>query len=382
MDGRSYTLLIALVMAGSALTGCIQNPDWLNTSDAEVSAQENARLANDAALAWNENAVLVGLMAFELSESPDPRIDADPDPGNGLAPAWWYVYCATEEAQAEAEADDEEGFRTGGGEETSSFNMPTSVRAFKVLADGTVTSEEDAEALAAGMDHSMAESIGEWTVDSDDALAAAKADEGFAKVAQGFNATVVEGIAHHEGVTSWWVSAMSVDGFVVATVDAKTGELLEVTPIDMDFDMPEFQWGAANPELEGTPVWLEGEGVATAGDEPVETPFTTTSPVHGTMTVDYSADQFGDGLHIAILDADGELVAVDHIGGWGPEQEGTYEFDVELEEAGDYVLSLGYMSSLEFTHFVPLPTGGAVEYTYVLDLMPGEAEHEDDEDEG
>jgi hypothetical protein len=344
MDGRSYTLIVALALAGSAMAGCIENPDWLNTNSAEVSAFENKAAADEAALAWSPNATLVGVMAFELSETPDPRIDSDPDPGNGLAPAWWYIYCDTEAQDA-------------------------SLKAFKVTSSGNVSSERDAEALAMGMDHSQAKKLGEWSIDSDDALTAAKADESFAKVAQGFNATIVEGVADQEGLTAWWVSAMSVEGFVVASVDAATGELVHVETIDMATKMPDFQWGAANPSLMGTPVHLEGAGAAGAGDEPAEQAFTTTSPVWGTMSFTYSASAPMDGLHWAITNSDGEWMIEDHLSSWSGDQD-DYEMQVEIPDAGDYTLSIGYMSS--FGQFIPLPVGGNVDYTFVLDLMPGQ----------
>ncbi|HUR69830.1 MAG TPA: hypothetical protein VM370_11350 [Candidatus Thermoplasmatota archaeon] len=376
MDGRSYTLLIALAFVGTGLTGCIQNPDWLNTSSSEVSARDNLRDADKAALDWSPNARLVGVMAFELAESPDPRIDADPDPGNGLAPAWWYVYCDAAAEKAEAEAST---FRSDDNEEKAMAAMQMSLRAFKVTSDGEVTSEKDAEAMAAGMDHSMAQPLGEWSVDSDEALAAAKADEGFAKVANGFNASIVEGIAQIEGADAWWVSAMSADGFVVASVDAVTGELLDVQTMDQDFSMPTFEWGAANPELSGTPVYLEGEGSAAAADEAIEVPFWSSGPMHGTMMVTYATSAPMDGLHWAILDSEGEYVTGDHLSNWEG-GEGEYEMELEIEDAGDYVLSIGYMSSFPGPNFLPVPTplGGSVDYSYVLDLMPGEMPDEDD----
>lgn len=374
MDGRSTTIALGLALAATALSGCIQNPDWLNNASAEVSALENKGLADDAAAAWSEDAVLVGAMAFELSEAPDPRIDSDPDPGNGLAPAWWYVYCDASMAQmsAEGEASSHSGYSDDGGSSMSRMESMPMLRAFKVTSDGEVSSEKDAEAFASGFDHEMVTPMGEWTVDSDEALAAAKTDESFAKVAQGFNASVVEGIANYEGETAWWVSAMSADGFVVATVDALTGELTHVESIDMDFEMPDFEWGAANPEMTMQPVHLEGEGVASAGDEPAEFPFTTGgAPMSGSIWIDYGSDAPiatpEGGLWWAIVDEEGNVYDDGRTGGFGFGPSGSHGDDVNIDdvEGHDLVLVIGASS------WVPMsPLASDWAYTFTLDLYP------------
>lgn len=353
MDGRSIALMLAMTVAGSALTGCIQNPEWFNTNAAEVSAFQNMAAADGAAAAWSAEAKLIGVMAFELSQTPDPRIDSDPDPGNGLAPAWWYVYVGGKDAKSE-------------------------VRAFKVTSDGTVSSEKDAETLAMGVDHDSAAPIEGWVVDSDAALATAKANASFAKVAQGFNATVIEGVAQETGSSdgpTWWFSAMSADGFVVATVSAVTGKLIEVTSLDADFEMPDFEWGAANPAMMGSPVHLEGDGALASGDEAAAEAFAVTGPVLGTFMIDFSPSMPADGLHWAILDADGEAIAEEHMSSWRGSSD-SHEIDVEIMDAGEYTLKLSYMSAFG-PGFLPVnPLGGSVEYSYVLHLMPGASEHE------
>lgn len=348
MDGRSYALTLGLALAATGLAGCIENPGWLNTNDVEVSAFANRDLAQDAALQWDSDAVLVGVMAFELSESEDARIDADPDPGNGLAPAWWYVYSAKGEGDA------------------------SSVRAFKVSADGTLTSEDEAEAFAAGMDHNMAEGIHDWNADSDDAIRAAKTDEKFRTVAEGFNATVVEGVARIDGVSQWWVSAMSADGFVVAMVDANTGELLSVQPMDLDFAMPSFQWGAANPAMIMPPVHVEGEGKLMAG-EMAEYPFSVGMPMGGILEASTQSMTPMDGLHWAILDDEGEEVDGGYIGSrLTGDKADPYELDLD---AGEYTLVISYGSFL-----VPTPIDDGAQYAFVLHLEPG-YQHEEHAEE-
>ena len=375
MDGRS-TIILALAVVATGLAGCIQNPDWLNSSDLEVSALEHRELADAAAFSWNEDAVLIGILAVETTEQVDPRLAPDQQVGNGLAPAWWYVYCADE---AEEAMGDAKGGSADGGEGMKG-EMTSVTRAFKVLADGTVSSEDDAAAMAAGFDHEMAQAVGAFELDSSDALAKAAADESFRAAVEGANATMIEGLARHEGRAAWWFGAGSMSGFVVATVDAVTGELVDVKPFQMDFAMPAFEMAARDPATwTAEPVHLEGEGTAAAGDAPAEYAFETVGPMWGEMIVEYRFELPTDGLHLAVLDEEGELVAADHIGGW--EGEGAYTFDVQIEEAGAYTLVVEYMSSMVPTGPLGLPVGGAAQYFFTLDLMPGEMPAEDEEED-
>lgn len=348
MDAKSLVAFISVALMSSGLAGCIEAAGLLNTSDLEVTALDNKALADAAASEWNAKATLVSVMAFELSESDEAEIQPDPEVGNGLAPAWWYVYCA--------EGDIDE------------------VRAFKVAADGTVTSEDDAAAVASGYEHhDMAGSLADWKVDSDDALAAAKSELAFQVAAEGFNATVVEGVANYEGKTSWWFAAISAEGFVVATVDAVTGELVEVAPIDMDMTMPTFEWGARSPEQwVAEPIVLEGEGEASAGSEPLELPFETTAPMHGILMLDVSTTLPTEGLYWAIVDEEGEEVEHGYAGSWRGHEE---EMELEIDEPGDYTFVLYHAS---YTGPIGLPIGG-VEYAFHLELMPGHMEHEDED---
>lgn len=371
---RSNVALLALAFATTALAGCIENPLTAMRSDVEVSAFEHADLANGAAEDWKKGAQLIGIMAFELSQpGDDAQIMADPEVGNGLAPAWWYIYCAPDAMAKDHDDDDARGAASSDGE--ASVAAMSMVRAFRVTADGTVTSEDDAAAMAAGYEHETAEALGEIKIDSTDALGAAKADERFRKVAEGFNASVVEGVARHEDMPAWWFAAMSADGFVVATVDAVTGELLVVESMDMDFEMPTFEWGARDPEMwSAEPVHLEAEGVAEPDGEPLEMPFTATAPMVGMLTIDYSQTYPTDGLHWAILDAEGEIVNADHLRSWYGDD--SYEADIAIEKAGDYTFTIFYMSwTPAFPGPLPPVLADGVEYSFTLDLEPGHAVH-------
>lgn len=358
MDGRSLGWLLVLAMAGTSIAGCIEAPEWLNTTDAEVTAMANKDLADDAAAAWNPDAVLVGVMTFELTESADEYdVPVDPEVGNGRAAVWWYTYSLLENGSASPD-----------------------VKVYRVSADGEVGVEQDAEMLASAYEAEMnmadLRALDAWAVDSDAAIATAKTNESFRKIVEGFNATLVSGVAHHDGVTSWWAAAVSADGFAIALVDAATGELIEARTFDMDFDMSWWGGAARPPVFLGEPVHLEGEGVAEPGADPLEYAFSTTGPVYGEIVMDYRAAFPTDGLHWAILDEDGEAVVSAHATSWGGEP-GAWTTEVEIEDAGDYVLQVYYMSGVP----TPLPTPGGVQYSFVMDLVPGEMP-DDDEDEG
>lgn len=379
MDGRSYALLITVTLAASAFSGCIANPLEALRAETEVSAFENKAAADEAALAWNANAVLIGVMTFELSESPDPRIEADPSVGNGLAPAWWYVYVGTDAPAPEAEKTEDNGMtREAEGKEVTVSAVQV-VRAFKVSADGTVTSEDDAAMMAEGFDHD-AEPIVGWELDSTAMIDAAKGNETFRKVAEGMNATVIEGVATHEGKTAFFASAMSAAGWVSAILDAKTGEIIAIEEMAMDFEMPTFEYGANGPQgWMAEPIHLEGEGRSNAGDELAEFPFSVVDSMHGELTIEFTTAGPMDGLHWGILDEEGELVHVDHVRAW--DGSGHYEADLEIEDAGDYTFVIGYMESYPGVPVpIGLPVGGAVEYAFTLHLEPGHFEMPDEDD--
>lgn len=377
MEGsKSHVLMLAAALAVTGLAGCIEAPGFLNVSDVEVSALENRGLADEAAFAWNEKATLVSVMAFELTQSEEERIAADPEVGNGLAPAWWYVYCAYVPKDAASEGSGPARGDAYGGK-TSADVMPE-IRAFKVTADGTVSAEDEATAMTAGYSHDTAD-LSAWKIDSTEALAKAKTDTAFAKAAEGLNASVVEGVVHHEGTTSWYFAAMSADGFVVATVDAVTGELLSVQSMDLDMTMPTFEWGARDPSMwAGEPIHLEGDGYAAPGEPAFEAPLVTSGAMHGTLGIQFYGELPTDGLHWAILDAEGEWVTGDHVSSWMGGA--AYEEELAIEEAGEYTFTLYYMSWATSVPFLPPVGPGGVDYAFSLHLIPGEAE--DDEHEG
>lgn len=376
MDGRSSTLFLALALVAAGLAGCIQNPDWLNSADVEVSAREHRALADAAAASWHEGAALLGVLAIETRESIDPRLALDPEVGNGRAPAWWYVYAAPQSASMNATPS--AASRDAGGETTTYAAEAPNVRAFKVTSDGAVSSEEDAAALAAGYGgHEMAEVLGEWTLDSDAALAVAKGDDGFRGAAEGVNATLLAGLARHEGRASWWFGAASAGGFVLATVDAVTGELVEVKPLDVRAMAPTFEMAARPPvEWIPEPVVLEGEGVAAPGAMAAEFPFATRGAMSGPIVLEYMGQFPIDGLHWSVMDAEGKAVAYDHVTAW--RGGGVHEGEIELEKAGDYVLRIEYMAGVPL--FGPVPTPGSVTYTFLVELMPGLAVDADEEE--
>lgn len=379
MDGSSYALLITVTLAASAFTGCIANPLEALRAETEVSAFENKAAADEAAFAWDPKATLIGAMSFELSESPDPRIEADPSVGNGLAPAWWYIYRATDARAPETEKSEDGGMTRATGSEEKTVSAVQVVRAFKVSADGTVTSEDDAAMMAEGFDHE-GEAIVGWELDSTAMIDAAKQNETFRKVAEGVNATVIEGVATYEGKTTFFATAMSAAGWVSAVLDAATGQVIEIKEMTMDFQMPTFEYGANGPQAwMAEPVHLEGADTSNAGDEMMEHPFSLVGSMRGELTIDFTTAGPMDGLHWGILDEEGELIQVDHLRAW--DGSGRYETELEIEDAGDYTFVIGYMESYPTAPApILLPLGGAVEYAFTLHLEPGRFEMPDKAD--
>lgn len=378
MEGStSHVLLLATALASTVVAGCIEAPAFLNASDLEVSSFENRDRADEAALAWNANAKLVSVMAFELTQSNEERILADPEVGNGLAPAWWYVYGAYPEETGRGSDEPSRDAPSMDEARMGAMAMPE-LRAFRVTSEGDVSSEDEAAAMAAGYQRQdTIDVIAAWKIDSTDAFAKAKTDEAFAKAAEGFNASVVEGVASYEGTTAWWVAAMSADGFVIATVDAVTGELIGVEAVDLDMTVPTFEWGARDPATwSAEPIHLEGEGYAAPGEQAFEAPLSLAAPMHGTLNIEFYTTLPTDGLYWAILDAEGELVEGDQVRSWMGG--GAYEYDdLAIEDAGEYTFTLSYMGWAQMP-FVPPVGPGGVDYTFTLDLMSGEAEHDEE----
>lgn len=348
-------MLLALAIAGAGLAGCIEAPGFLNVQNDEVTAQERLELADEAAKAWSEDAELASVMTIESTTPTDERVPMDPEVGNGRALAWWYVYCLQTGETLEA-------------------------RAYKVTADGVVTEEKDAAMLAGQPGLHQMGAVGDWKVDSDEAIEVAKTNESFRLAAQGFNATVLQGLANHEGVSSWWLVAGSVDGIVVASVDAVAGTLLDVKIVDMGLAMPQINFAAQGPEaFVPEPVHLEGEGTL-EGEEPLEFPFTVASLMEGTLEIESAGGDFTRGARWAILDAEGQEIDGGMTRGTLAGEEQAESYDVKIETPGEYTLVFEPMG---FTPgAVSLPTSDDVRVAFVMDLVPpgmGHEEHEEDD---
>lgn len=335
MQAKPLALLFALAFAGVALSGCLEAPSFLFAADSEATAQKNLDLAQEAAKAWSSNATLTSVFAFETAE-PESDLPTDPDVGNGRAVAWWYGFAA--------------------GNET---------RAYRVTADGQVALENDTSET--GMDADQTLPLGEWTIDSDRALETAKANQTFGAVASGKNVSYAEGIANEEGSTQWFVAAYGESGFVIALVDATTGELTSVESMDFDFGS---MWGGAWGGSWGGGMAPEVE-MSEAGEldreEPVaEFPFTLTSGgQEARLLIEISKRVPTDALNWKVVDAADEVVAEGSLGRTGFMGDGE-ETSFVIEDAGDYTLLLFYESR------AILALGGVeYEFTFTVGGAPG-----------
>lgn len=377
MDLRSLVLIAALAVSGAGLAGCIEAPGFLS-SDAETTALESRAVADEAAKAWNPAAQLASVMTLELTNSSDARIPSDPEVGNGRAPAWWFVYCLETEAGMD-------------------------VKAFRVM-DGVATEESDANALATQAPMDSMDAIKDWTVDSDAAIEKAKTDERFRLAAQGFNATVVSGVARHDAMTEyataddaaaggadggeqaaesdamahsdtiWWIVAGSVDGIVVALVDANSGALIEVKDLDFGFAMPEIDFASASVDT-FAPEPIHVEATDELDGEAMEYPFEVSYPMSGDMDFTFES---GDPLHGArwwIVDENDEPVASSGRGWWmGGDREAKPHVDIEMP--GIYRVVVAPSNTV---FFAPVPTQGPVTFEFVLHLDPVGEEADEDE---
>ena len=347
MNGRSNVSILALVsLLSAALAGCVDAPSFLTESDAEATARENRDLADNAALAWNPEAVLVGVAAFEASAAHAKEsggiLPPDPTVGNGRALLWFYAY------------------QTPGGDES---------RLFRVDADGRIQVENTS---MVPMDQvGKVEPVASWTVDSDAAMGAAQTDPTFLAAVGAENASVVSAVGSHEGAAKWALVAVTEAHAVAALVDATTGELLLVETIEADdVDLP------AMPGVPGhgisAPVHMEGSG-SVGGRGSAEFPFSYLGTGDdGMLEIHLSTRLPTDGLRWAILDSDGEAVHEGYLGG-GPASRNevdTYFFGISAP--GDY--------TLVFTHAgIPLPLS-EVDFRFILDVGPAASERADREE--
>lgn len=335
MQAKPLALLFALAFAGVALSGCLEAPSFLFAADSEATAQKNLDLAQEAAKAWSANATLTSVFAFETAE-PESDLPTDPDVGNGRAVAWWYGFAA--------------------GNET---------RAYRVTADGEVALENDTS--EAGMDADQTLPLGEWTVDSDKALETAKANQTFGAVASGQNVSYAEGIANEEGSTQWFVAAYGESGFVIALVDAKTGELTSVESMDFDFgSMWGGAWGGSWGGGMAPEVEMSETGTLDASEPVAEFPFSLeTGDQDAVLSIAFDKQLPTDGMRWDILDTSDESVAGERMGRTYLLGDGE-EFEFEIEEPGEYRLVLTYDS------YALVPAGSiAYKFDFTVGGMPG-----------
>lgn len=343
MDGRSSVVFAAFALLTTALAGCIDNPLTAASADGEVPALEHRGLADNAASSWAPGAQLVSIFSLESAFDNEP-IPADPTPGNGEAPIWYYAYVSP--------AGD--------------------ARAFRVLADGQVFIENESYGAEAYSGH--ATPLGDLAVDSDDGLQAAAKDKVFAEALSGDGLTVAEGVAHWDGMTGWYFAAISDKASALAVVDAGSGTLLWVTPFDMDFDM-DFGGFANNgfayrPDAE--PLDVTSEGRLDRGTAEAEIPFTYEGLTdQAFLEIVAMSEVLTDRLSWTLLDSEGEKVDGGSVGmrSFGGSQAQRWTGELELDGPGAYTLLLTYKPA------TPVGPGGV---TYELHLTD-EVEDEDEE---
>lgn len=346
MNGRSNIAILALVsLLAAAFAGCVEAPSFLTSSDAEASARENKDLADNAAAAWNPEAVLVGVTAFEASaahaQEAQGMVPVDPTVGNGRALLWFYAY------------------QTPGGNES---------RLFRVDADGRIQVENTS--MVPMKEIGALDPVDGWAIDSDAAMSAARADERFDQAVKAENASVVSAVGNHEGVTKWALVALTEETVVGALVDATTGELLMVESSDVaDIPMP------AMPSAPGfemsSPVHLEGSGSLDGSTRSEEHAFSYLGTGDAAcLELTVSKRLPTDAIHWYVVDAEGEEVDGGHLGGMRS-MSSADTFFFELDQPGDYTLVLDYMPT------AMLALGG-VDYEFVLEVGPLAAEHAKD----
>ncbi|GEM_PF-4521170 len=362
MHGRLSGIVPALLLLALAFTGCMgQGPHFENAGVKEVSAKRNADLAASAAKAWDKSAALVAVGGAEAQDAPDPDLPADPDVGNGLATQWTYVYQSAEGKS----------------------------RAFEVSADGTVVSKNESEAFddygsyagsyAAAYQSYRAQSadgkpLGNWSWDSDAALAAALKNETFRGAARAPNSTLAEALGNTGVPDAWVFMASSPERSVIAAVNATSGEIVGI------HDLSRYSWqGSMETQAAVAPP---------TPPTPPSTPNATAAPpVHlhesGSLTPAQSTDTFR--FHLAAPESGRLNVTMVSSGdvlsyGWSlmqgekvikTDNSGTFSLSgvndamrLALDKPGDYslVLDMSYVQGA-----VPL---AKVSYDVGLDLVP------------
>jgi hypothetical protein len=360
MQGRLLAPLAILVLLGVGLAGCMSQPEFQNAGVSEVSARQNVELAANAAKAWSEKAGLVGIGGAEARDGNDAMIAGDPDVGNGLATSWSYVY------------------QSPAGEH----------RAFEVTADGTVVSKNETDAAAdyGGMygayagayqayrsqsTSSKGEALGDWSWDSDAALAAALRNETFASAARAPNATLAEGLGQSGTPAAWAFLATASHRTVLAMVNATSGEVIGVHDFSR-YSMKDAQQyasaktpptppSAPKPPAAAEPVEIQDSGSLSAAAPKKEIPFTVTGPVKGPLNL--TASFSGDATDLAWKIVKGtKTVASGSTGGVLLSSQTSST--VKITDPGDYKLVLT-VNTIQGA--VPV---GSVSYDLAAKLMP------------
>lgn len=342
MNGRSTVSLLALAaLVSVAFAGCIEAPSFLTSTDAEATARENKDLADAAAAAWDPAAKLVGVSAFEASgphaAQSEGKVPVDATVGNGRALLWLYAY-----------------------------QTANATRVFRVEADGRIQVENTSMVNEGEIPRGDAATS--WTVDSDAAMLAARADAVFHEVASREGASVVNALGADQGAVKWALVAITEEKVVVAIVDAVSGERLLVETVDPSAYafpvIPGYTDVATGPSIH-----LEGKGSLDASERTFEQPFEYAGHGDDGLLVLKAAKRLpGDMLWWSILDADGEAVADGGMGGILP-RGSEREFEFTLEKPGSYTFVLEYYG------LTPLQMGG-VEYAFTLDV--GDLPEKDD----
>lgn len=315
MTGRFWTLLVVLVASSTGFAGCIEAFDSLSSEGDGITAKADRDLADNAAAAWHPEAFLVGVVSVETMDA-RAQVPVDGSVGDGRAPFWYYAYASP------------------GSDDT---------RVFRVTEDGQVTSEDNLPPMLRGLEFSPV-AIQGWELDSDAALAAAVAVEDVAAVLAGTNLSVVEGLGSIPDLgTRWMVGAMSDAGYVLATVDARTGEV-EVQDIDeLQAEMP-IQAAAFAPMA--PPVVIHDEGTFEGSTREKTYEFEAGEGMLGKLSiwVDMPREYYHEHFEWHLVSPDGDTFAMGAMRG----QDASDEFEFDIDEKGTYTLVIRHGTWFDF----------------------------------
>ncbi len=362
-------MLLGLLLATTALAGCLETaPVALVGQDGQITAMQAANHGEDVALEWQDDAELLALGAIESTESKEPwfhsnastwNMSADPNVGDGEAPAWGLAYVSESTQQA---------------------------LGFVVWANGNITHRQSED--YDGDD----EPLRAWEVDSDDALEAARSNATFRDLEEGMgeertytyslfqmddedrNESADEGPwkPSEEG-TVWMIMVWgggSSGG--MAFVDATTGDVLWV------MDWSSFGgWG-------GWGSW-SGWGGSWGGDDDQKETRTTHQACYegrlesGSMEVSYELPVADGATHAAVgLEAEKDL-ATDSFGLSVEDAEGNTVEQENWNSGSGTSISYSWNSMVDPGNYtVTLTLGDAsVGVDYTLGTWAGEPGHDD-----